>query len=79
MYCSCWYRSICLRLCLLFHRAIVEFLAQSRRREPLLSSRVQNYFWGEDSNGYPFAFPAEPLKVAFPGRPHIHVDGGNDT
>ena len=87
MYCSSWcFRStpkrcygIRLQLRLLFHGVFVEFLAQSRRREPLLSGRVQHYFWGEDSNGNPLAFPTEPLKIGFPGRSHVHVNGGNDA
>ena len=46
-----------LQVCLLFDGEFVEFLAESRRREPLLSGRVQHDFWGENSNDDPFAFP----------------------
>lgn len=87
MYCSSWGSGstpkrcygIRLQLCLFFHGEFVEFFAQSRRREPLLSGRVEHDFRSEDSNGNPFAFPTEPLKIGFPGRSHIHVDGGNDA
>ena len=79
MYCSRRYRIIRLQTCLLFHGAIVELLAQSRRREPLLSSRVQDYFRGENGNGHPFAFPTEPLKIAFPGGSDVQMNRGDDT
>ena len=71
--------SICLQLRLLFHCEVVEFLRQSRRREPLLSGRVQHYLWGEDSNGNPFEFSKEPPRSGFPGRSYVHVNGGNDA
>lgn len=64
---------------LVLHGEFVEFLGQSRRGEPLLSGRVEHYFWGEDSNGNPFAFSTEPLNIILPGRSHVHVNGGNNA
>ena len=71
--------SIRLQLCFLLHSKFVEFFAQSRRREPLLSGRIEHDFRGEDSNGNPFAFPTEPLKIGFLGRSHVHVNGVNNA
>ena len=72
-------RGDCSQVCLLFDGQFVEFLAESRRREPLLSCRVQHYFRGEDSNDDPFAFPTQPLKSRFSGWSHVHMNRGNNA
>ena len=72
-------RGNCSQVWLLFDGQFVEFLAESRRREPLLSCRVQHYFWGEDSNDDPFAFSTQPLKSCFPGWSHVQMNRGNNA